>query len=224
MIPNLLTSISGRPKSGKTHLALTWPEPIAVFSFDLRGAELLLPKFEGKQIDIFKFPPPISIEMEATEDDLKLWNEFKKSYREAMESGKYQTIVVDPATMVWEVVRNAFKYASEKKGMMPRDYGTPNSRMAWVLTAPLVSGMNVVSVNYVRPVYEGEMPTSEIEIDGFKRTEGLADFVVFMEAVKKGKDSLCRARIEACRFDRTLNGFTIDDPTYDDIIGLLGIS
>ena len=58
LAPNILASISAKPKSGKTHLSFTFPEPIKVFSFDL-GADYVRTKFPDKQIDIKSFVLPV---------------------------------------------------------------------------------------------------------------------------------------------------------------------
>lgn len=228
VVPNLLTSIAGDPKSGKSSLGLTFPEPIIVLSFDLRGAELLLPKFPNKEIEIKKFLPPLIVNAEADKESFDLWKQIDAEFRRATEGGHYNTIIYDPATMLWEIVRSAYEYERAKGKLLRRDYGIPNSRMAGMLMQPIAIGMNVVSVNYLGDVYEGNEATGEKKLDGFKRTDGLADFLLLTEMKKnpnKTSEKKCvvKTTVEKCRFDSNLNGQEIEDATYDDIITLLGV-
>lgn len=225
--PNIFVSIAGEPKSGKTHLGLTFPEPIVVFSFDLRGAELLLPKFPDKKIEVKQYLPPLVVTAESDEESLALWRTIEADFKEATESGEYKTIMYDPATMLWEIIRSAYEYERGKGKLLRRDYGPANSRMAGMLMQPVATGMNVVSVNYLADVYEGDKATGEKKIDGFRRTEGLADLLLLTQmlttGVGKEKHSIVKTRIEKCRFDRDLNGTELEEATYDDIITLLGV-
>lgn len=229
MIPNLLINISGDPKSGKTHIGLTFPDPILVYSFDLRGAELLLSKkeFKDKQIEIRRYMPPIVESLTPDKESPVFWEEIRKNYKKDIESGKYKSVLLDPATMLWEIIRNAWVVENERQRLLRRDYGVPNARMTYMLTSPLISGMNVVSINYLRDVYIDDKATGEKEIDGFKRTEGLADFVLFtrMVTIGSGKDrrNIVKTRVEKCRFDRDLNGMELEDTTYSELLTLLGV-
>ena len=65
IIPNISVGIAGDSKTGKSHLGLTFPDPTVVFSFDLKGAELLLPKFPDKKIEVKKYLPPLIANAEA---------------------------------------------------------------------------------------------------------------------------------------------------------------
>jgi len=225
MIPNVFVSISGDPKSGKTHLALTFPEPIVVYSFDLRGAELLVGKdeFKGKQIDVRNFMPPITDTMQPTQEDLTFWEKIKKDYQATIEGGKFKTVVIDPSTIVWEIIRNAWEVERGMGKLLSRDYGVPNSRMTWMMMSPLTIGMNVVTIQYLREQYVGDKATGLMVLDGFKRTEGLADLVVFTEMIGKKEKSLVKCTLEHCRFDRTLNGTELTDTCYEELMTLLGV-
>lgn len=234
MIPNISVAIVGAPKSGKTHLALTLTPPIVVYSFDVRGADLLLPKFKGKQIVVKPFIPPISDTLEPDEGAPKFWQAIKADYQKTVDSGEFKTVVLDPATMLWEIIRDAWQVAKHKQHLMSRDYGDANRSMAWVLTYPLLKGMNVVSINYLRDKYVDDQATGEKEIDGFKRTEGLVDVILQTvmkekptsaeerKATKRETKSVVVTRVEKCRFDRDLNGMELTDATFEDVATLLG--
>lgn len=230
MIPNIGVSITGESKAGKTHLSLTFPSPIVIYSFDIRGAEILLtkPEFKDKQIEIKKFMPPIAEALHPEPYAEKFWMEIKKDYKEMMDSGLYKTVVIDPATILWEVIRHSWTEESDRRQLLSRDYGEPNARMTWALMAPLTLGMNVVSTQYLRTKYVDDKATEELELDGFKRTEGLLDVAIGVEMItkkEKGKPtSSVVMTIKRNRFDRDLNGFELIDATYSDLISLLGVA
>ena len=60
IVPNIFTAISAPPKQGKTQFALSFPDPIVIYSLDLRGAELLVSKFPGVDITIRKEIPALA--------------------------------------------------------------------------------------------------------------------------------------------------------------------
>lgn len=233
--PNICVSIVGNPKSGKTHFSLTFPEPIVVYSFDLRGVELIKHKFGDKAIDVKTFLPPITTTKVPDAKVQELWNKIQADYAETIGSGAYKTVVIDPATMLWEIIRHSFAVEEGKVVVgKPRNYGEPNARMTWIITSPLVSGMNVVVTNYMKDVYKDDMPTGEKALDGFKRTEGLVDVCLLTEMDKRPASaqerkegrkeiSVPKATIYLCRFDPDLNGLELDRATYDDLIALLGV-
>ena len=226
MTPNKFVAIAGDPKTGKSHLALTFPDPIIVYSFDIRGTGLIVHKFADKKIEIRQFLPPISATQKPGQDSVDLWEEFKADYSKSIGSGEFNTVVIDPATMLWEIIRNAYTVENERNRLMRRDYGEPNARMLWVLSNPIVVGMNLVTINYLAAVYVDDKDTGEKKLDGFSRTAGLADLVVQTEMKTTGgreKKSIVKARLDKVRFDRDLTGMELDDPDYDIIMALLGI-
>ncbi len=234
---NLSVSLSGDPKTGKTHFALTFPDPIAVFSFDQRGAEVLLPKFPNKRIDIFKFDPPVSASLHPdTPYAMTLWNNIKAKYIELTGSGEYKTFVLDPATILWEIIRHAFAEQEGKDDIgRARNYGEPNARMSWMILSPLPSGHNVVCLQYIKDRYVSDTMTGEKEVDGFKRTGGLTDVGMWFSKVTKpasadqrkrlGKKevSVVNARVTECRFDMEVEGIVLENPSYDDLMNILGV-
>src|SRR3990167_10509218 len=129
MIPNIVVSISGLPKSGKTHLALTFSEPIKVFSFDGRFDQVRQRSFSDKVIDVENISIPIVESEDDTEWAPKVWNPFYKQYKEDVESGKYQTVVLDTATTahailnqaVFEWVKGAESDRAEERGQAAKD-------------------------------------------------------------------------------------------------------
>jgi hypothetical protein len=105
-----IAAVSGEVGSGKTHLALTAPDPIVVFNID-RGLEAVAdqPDFNDKEI----YQHLITWSPGETDDDdelqssaIRLKNEFKSKLRSAVAGGA-RTLVVDTGSRLWEIYRYA---------------------------------------------------------------------------------------------------------------------
>ena len=235
MIPNIIVSISGLPKSGKTHLAMTFPEPIKVFSFD-GGADYVKTRFPDKVIDIENFRMPL---IESDEDASwapPIWNDFYKKYKEAVYSGQYQTVVIDTASTAHAILnQTVFEWLKEeaegkgrdKKKLAVNEYHTRNLLMKALFDLPKNEGINLVTTQYLGEKWAtppgGKMPepTGEEKLQGWAQTEGFADINIGTETrVKAGKIGMV-ATIKSTRFDRDTVGKQFVDTTYDEIIALM---
>ena len=162
MVPNIIVSVSGLPKSGKTHLAMTFPDPIKVFSFDNR-ADYVRQKFPDKKIDI------VACQMPIVESDTDaswappIWNAFYKEYKVAVESGEYQTVVIDTASTVYTVLnQTVFEWlreeaaglGREKKKLAVNDYYTRNLLMKSIFDLAKNKGVNLVVTQYLGEKWE----------------------------------------------------------------------
>lgn len=226
LVPNLIVSISGDPKSGKTFLSLTFPDPIKVFSFD-RGTKFIAEtKFADKKIDITEISLPI-IETENQAWASEPWHNFLKEYKEDVASGKYNTIVLDTATVVWQMCHQAVTEERERQKLAEVKYYEPNLRMSALFSRASIAGINLVTIQYLTERYEEGKATGELKIDGWKRTGGNADILLEMRSLTRGKGdsakTVMETMIRACRFDRDLVGKTFIDTTYDEIMALLGV-
>lgn len=238
MIPNVLVSISGLPKVGKTYLALTFPEPIKVFSFDV-GSDFVRTKFPDKVIDVQNYTLPI-VESDDESWALPVWEEFYTQYKKDVEEGKYQTIVLDTATAVESILRQAIleefqESKPTKKKLATNEYVARNLRMGALFTRARNNGVNLVTIQYLREQWvrrngsDKAEPTGLLVIDGWNQTEGLADINIEMTTREKtvvagskpAKKTIMVTTIKSNRFDREQNGQTFEDTTYDEIIALL---
>lgn len=218
-IPNIFISSMGNPKSGKTHFAYSCPEPIAVLSFDM-GAKFVRTKFPDKRIDIFEYPIPVVDTVKPQPWELDLYKQVRKDFDAACQSKEYKTIVLDPATVLWEIIRHAYMREKNYENMPDLKYVEPNARMSYFLMEPLVMGKNLVALSHLRDEYINGEKTGNKEMDGFKRTNNLADIVLLLERRKKE----FFGTIMDCRFDPQLNEVEVQNPNYTDLIALLGWS
>lgn len=229
--PNIIVSISGIPKTGKTHFALTFPPPIKLYSFDL-GADFVRTKFPDKEIEIHNFVLPI---VDSTDSvwAMPIWEEFYAEYKADIEGGGFQTVVIDTASAVEEVLRQSileeFKQDKpEKQTLASNEYVARNLRMGTLFSRPRNAGMNLVTIQYLRDEWikaknsKRAEPTGNLILDGWNKTEGQADINIEMSTNEKGGKTVMVATIKSNRFDRDLNGQSFDDSDYQELTALLG--
>jgi len=230
--PNILVSISAPPKSGKTHMAMTFPEPIALFSLDF-GAQPVRAKFPNKEIDIFEHPMPLYDSLEKVTSDFQpMWEELRDGIYDAFawKKKQYQTIVIDTGTALWEVIRYAY---NEEEGKAlgatgrARNYGEPNARAYGIFQRAKLAGINLVVINHLKDKWVDDKATGEQILDGWRRTEGIVDVVTTMhkdyKTVGDGREAVFHLDIVSNRFDPNIDGFSLENPTYDDLLLALGV-
>ena len=90
----------GEPEVGKTHFALTFPEPVYVVDTDLGVAPLLAkPEFRDKDIRIYD---AVKLDLEKDEVDPIGSLEMLEKALTALRDVKYGTIVIDTITDIWQ--------------------------------------------------------------------------------------------------------------------------
>jgi hypothetical protein len=215
------TSISAPPKQGKTHLAMTWPGPIKLYSFD-QGAKFVKQKsFKDKEIVIEEFILPI-IDTDSPKPYAEpIWEKFQKMFQEDCYSGKFKTLVVDTNTALWSICRQAIVEAKNRKKLLEVEYALPNLKMSSVFAHPKQAEINLVVINYLKDRYVKGENTGEKELNGWGNTEGMVDIVLEMERVTKGGKTTMNTLIKDNRFERDMNGKVFADTCYNDIMALL---
>lgn len=111
-VRNIILSNEGGGGSGKTHFALTMPEPIAVFLFDPAGLKGLLSKkqFKKRDIRVINYYEKVNIgamkdkgdRAKASQDALA---EFEEDWKVALRNAR--SLVWDKEDHVWEMLRYA---------------------------------------------------------------------------------------------------------------------
>lgn len=231
VIPNIIISVRGEPKSGKTHFAFSFPGPIYCVSLDMR-ARLIAAKFPNKEIDVREYVCPIASSTDdkaIIEGTLAVYGKIASDYQKALESGKYKTFVIDPETSLWEILRTA--YAEERdianNPINPRkgalEYTQPNRRMSTFFDNPRVQGSNIVATSYLKEKYKGGSPTGEYILEGWKYTDSKADIIFDLAMVGEKEKAKTEFTVVGCGFDRSLRGSKFDDLSYKRLMALLGV-
>jgi len=225
IVPSLTVSISGLPKTGKSHLALTWLPPIRIFSFDI-GLDPVLAKFPDKAIDVKTYPIPLLDTMKPAKYAKGIIEAFDKDYKEAVEGGEFQTVVIDTATALYEIQRHCRAEELGVQNIMQWQYGEVYARLNGIIFRPRITGVNLVLTHYLREKWIDEKNTGILELDGYKRTEGYVDLVLetrrgINKSLPKGKQNVIITLIKDNRFDLDLNGLEFEMTTYDELIALI---
>ncbi len=230
IIPNLIVAISGEPKTGKSHLALTFPAPIVLYSFDM-GIEPVMRSFPGKDIRVVTFELPLVETVRAIgqkKEILAVWNEFKAGYIKATEDTKVKTIIIDTSTAAYEIARIA-RTGELGRELDPTEYGDVYLRMKALIQRARLSGQNLVLTHYMKDIYVDNKATGEKKIDAFRYTESEVDLSLITSRVTNRapdgkKYTSIITTIKDTRYDAlNLTGFEFTNATYADIISVLGI-
>jgi hypothetical protein len=159
----LIASVSGKPKTGKTHFSLTAPPPIFFINIDI-GTEGVVSKFQddGKKIYIYDLRVPKTASKDIY---VPMWENLKKVFEKVYSLGE-GTVVVDTDTECYELARLA-KFGKLSQ-IMPQHYTEVNNEYREVLRLAYdAKRMNSVFIHKMKPKYVNNARTSEYEPSGF---------------------------------------------------------
>lgn len=244
-VKRVIVSLWGQPKEGKTHLALSAPEPVFVQNFD-HGFEELLARFPNKWIEHGDYFIPPEFNFEEYE---RLVLEFEKDFEYALTQADKTggTAVIDTTTQLWQLV-SAYKLEPikqkrlklvERRGqdpdvdlkIFPFDYSAPNMMMEGLLRLPYkYPNANVFYINRAKEVYnsKGEA-TGQWVYQGFNNMPAIAQMTlnVYQERVEnprtKQVEAKVYARVDHNRFNKDTRGARIEMPEFADIAALAGM-
>jgi len=234
MIPNLIISVSALAKVGKNHFSYTAPDPTRVYCFN-GGAEFVAKKFPNKVIDVVNFRLPI-IESDDMRWALPLWDEFRDTYKKDLEDGTYVTYVFDTGTEVENICQQAVleeqqniaaEKGKDKQRLATNEFLARNLRMKALFDMAKNAGVNLITLQYLKEEWVREKgrdraePTGNLIFDGWRRTESQVDVNLELRAIIKSNRQIAVANVVSNRFDREMNGQTLDDPTFADVVALL---
>lgn len=186
--PRIIAASVGPPGSGKTHLWLTAPPPIVLFSFDF-GTEGTSdrPEFANKDIRIVPYewvidPSKPDAELKAEAQELR--DQFKEDYFFACQNAR--TVVVDKETELWNLVRYA-EFGSPK-GDVPRDFDKANQYMRMLLNYPKKFTINAGFIEDTKEEWAAATRKSgEVKRAGFREIEGLVNIDLWHTRLGKGQ-------------------------------------
>jgi hypothetical protein len=203
--PRLVLSIEALEKQGKTHFALTAPDPMAYFNFDT-GEEGVIHKFinSGKEIIVNNMEVPKDQEASGKE-----WDRFEKAYYKIFEHKYARTVVVDTGTEMWELVRMA-KFGKLTQ-VMPHHYGPVNAVIRRMIRHAFSSDKNLILIHKLKPRYVNDKRTADYDRAGFSDIGYLvqANIRLFIDE-EEGNEFT--AWIKDCRHDPALKDELLAGP------------
>lgn len=162
----IIVATWGLPKTRKTSIGLSGPEPVRVLNLDFGLEELLSqPMFRDKQIEHTGGELHIPGKFDLAEFE-RILSTAEQRYKWALEHSPGGTVMVDTTTEFWQLIQAVElepirRKRIEKKGddatLFPFDYGAANLRMRGFLKLPhKYPGVNVVWTFRAKPVYDSK--------------------------------------------------------------------
>ena len=211
----LVIAAWGLEKVGKTYFSFTFPEPIFYFNFDY-GWDAAIRAFPDKDIRVVDFflgehPDPVVWK--------RLMTDFEDTYKNAWEQVGTGTVVVDTATQLDQMVQNvtladaAAAHSSGKNYRM--DFQYRNRMMGGILRRPyLYPQANAVFLHRAKEAYDADgHATGKMVMHAFGETPAVVQATIQL-SVEQGSG---RYRFASCRMDRTLEGQSFPDPSYESL-------
>lgn len=241
--PRLQLLVEGDTGTGKTHLGLTAPGPIAYQGLDM-GHAGVIEKFESgeatgevvrvvKQFPVY-VPPDRPRKMKDSEYEKLVgqsarivWREAERGWKSAVNSADIKTFVQDTQTEAWDVLRLArFGRLSQ---VPPNLYSFTNAEFKALLRMGQASDKNIIAIYHT----EDEWATSKKKSKtgkavsektgntvraGFKKVERYFPTVIRM-AKRKNEDGVLEmfGTFVKSRLNRELEGEELVEPSFLDI-------
>jgi hypothetical protein len=197
----LVVSLSGKEKTGKTHFALTAPEPIFFINVDI-GTEGVVNKFQdsGKKIYIYDLRVPKTAVKDVY---VPMWENFKTLMHKVY-SVKHGTVVIDTDTETYELARLA-KFGKLSQ-IMPQHYTEVNNEYREILRLAYDSPMNSVFIHKMKPKYINNVRTLEYEPSGFGDMEYNSQVNLICYRDDSGGSPEFSVFVKDCRQSPNVNG------------------
>ena len=249
--PSMSIGIIGEGKTGKSYMSLGFPTPSVYINFDhfsfdraFRGfcqntgfagdvLEMELQEdFSRYSADYYLY----RVNKSSNEAYLPYVNKVLATIMAALRSPKIATVVVDTDDLMWEAVHEAHKESLGRAGLMPWEYGVPNSQMADMYNDAKINGTNLVTIHHMKPREIWGTPGTPEQnktvgfregaerLDGWKHTAAHADLVVELEEVKgagPNSPSLIRMTLHKSGFSFYHHGKQMEWPTYHSMHSLI---
>ena len=244
----IIAGIWGNDKTAKTTLALTFPKPLVHMELDIGGFDRAKYRFKDDITNNLIIPKsyvmpyqtrPITPEVRPSKIIIgvkELWYKFLIDYIAFLEDDPTATIVVDTATLLWEIVCTA--YLQEKQelqldsngnvlpneklrvSLLPIEYREPNIRMRGIIYQAKAHGKHLVLTHHSRDEFKA-MPTKDGIVEqrtGYKERSGWG-------ALGDGADIIVHTyltnKVPYCKVELAevleLVDIEFKEPTYDNI-------
>lgn len=205
----IVASTVASEKAGKTHLACTFPDPIAFISTDTGTREVAEKFAKSKRIIINNFNVPEKPSAADQDEYKEEWARMKLIFKTIVKSKHIRTLAWDTATEGWELCRlAAFGKLTQ---VMPQQYGPVNAEFRdMIKSAYARPDLNAVYIHKVKKTYKQNSKGVDSWTGGWERA-GMNDVpylvdVNLLQSVDKDapvEDGMRRVKIKIvdCRFN-----------------------
>jgi len=210
----LKIGIYGNFATGKTHFALTAPEPIFILDSEL-GASPLAHQFKGKDIKV----------LDIMEDDGVIsYEKYVEAINYIVQQDNVGTVVVDSITDVWAFAQEygkvkVFKIKPEQRLAYQWDWGIINSLYLNPLKKLLRLNCNLILVARDQESYQSAgNPTGKFNPHWMKKTGFLVDYVLYnTKRIDKVGNLSFNTKIDKSRAIGKVMGKNFANLTFDKL-------
>jgi len=194
-----ILDIEGLDKTGKSHLALQAPPPIAYLDLDV-GTEGVIQKFSDKEIILYQPNTPLNEVGDVKEKWWPIWEEVRDKYYQGLQMGE-GTVIVDTMGEMYDVARLA--YFGKLSQVQPHNYNEVYAPLREMVRAAYKSKMNVIFLHKLGDKFGSD---NELEMKGFKEMPFLVQCTIRTSRTNTDDGPLFSAQVITCRHDPTQMG------------------
>lgn len=229
--PRIVAAIAGQDKGGKTHLALTAPDPLCHIAFDVGGLEGMREKFvrgdvTGTPKTIYQTrirnPRPAGKRDKSEQSKVKAlaleqWEKFSDAFTGSLKAGA-RTIIVDQETDTWELARLK-QFGTESN--VAHLYAELNQQYKELLFSVYdYPGVNLILIQKLKKQYiarkNSKTGETEDKWEGAWERAGFSDLRYIVQCNimcwrDTDEERSFHARIESCRQNALVVGMTLDN-------------
>ena len=212
----LKIGIYGGYATGKTHFALTCPEPIFIIDTEM-GASPLAHLFKGKDIKVLDI---------AEKDGTLSYEKYTQAIDFLLKQDKVGTIVVDSVTDIWSFCQEysktrVFKIKPEQRLAQQWDWGVINKLYLKPLLSLIKKDCHLVLSAREQEIYAGAgNPTGRFESHWMKKTPYWIDYVLHnTKIITKTGDVNFMTNVEKSRPLGKLMGKNFENVNFDKFVG-----
>lgn len=226
--PRMSVTVWAQQKRGKSHFALTAPQPIYYFDFD-RGMETLLQQQEFRGADIYHMICRTKmLGKDALREQERLYEEFLANIEAVKNGATGGTAVIDTTTELWGLIQaieleeiRQEKVEAGKRNTKPQrfEYSRCNIHYQEIIKSLLDNPyLNVCLLNRAKEVYSADgQATGTFAMQGQKDTPYLTEVTIQLDKEGTGLDRQYKMLIEDCRGNPALEGLVIPDPSWQTL-------
>jgi hypothetical protein len=196
-----IISIEGLDKTGKSHLALTAPEPIVYMDLDVGTEGVIESVMTEKQVLLYQAEQPSKL---GTSSELMnrfgdVWKDIQRQAAQALqlEGG---TLVIDTFGEAYEICRLA--HFGKTAQVQPHLYGVAYSDLREICRVAYRSKMNLILLHQLG----NEFNTGELKYQGWKGVPGEVQTTIRTHRENTPDGPVFSAEVMACRPKMELMG------------------
>lgn len=196
-----VVSVTAMEKEGKTHFALTGPQPLVYFDVDA-GSEGVIEahKAMGKEILVYRLRV-------VKEEDQAQWEKQWEDLKDKLVAAwglPFGTVIVDTKTELYELVR-LVKFGKLSQ-ISSYQYDRTNKEIRELIRLAYESSMSTVFIHKMRPVYLNDKRTGDYEPKGWGDMPFNVQANLFPFCMEEGDKIVFKVKVKDCRLNAKMRG------------------